>query len=378
MKTKNLVILSSALAGILFITSCHKAENNSSGLTTSTVAPTSSQIIADFCTHVAIPDYSALYSNALSFQATANAFSNNPTDSDLVAMRQYWKNMRVAYESAEAFLIGPIATLNLDPDVDTWPVEQNNLDSLLNSNTAFTPSLMAGLPQTLTGFHPIEYLIFGINGTATAASFTVTTSSPMGPRKMDYLVALTNNLVNNIALIRSAYTAGSGDDFITSLYNPGPSPALYQSHKAILLNLVTTMSGICDEVGGSASDGKIYSVYSTQDVTLQESYFSNNSWTDFRNNIIGVSNVYLATYNGSPTGNSINNFVAAKNLALNNSIVQSINAAINSFNAVGTTPFGTSISTQKTQVVAIMNAIDSLKSTLDNKLYPFINQYVTD
>jgi putative iron-regulated protein len=375
MQTKHSLILASA-AGLLFMTSCHKKENN----TAPAAIPTSSQVITNFAANVATPDYTALLNNVLSFQATVTSFSASPTDNDLVAMRQYWKNMRVAYESAEAFLVGPIATLNLDPDVDTWPVEQNSLDSLLNSNTILTPAIIASLPQTLAGFHPIEYLIFGTTGTATAASFTVTTGSPTGPRKMNYLVALTGNLVSNITLIRSAYTVGSSDDFISIIENPSSTNTTYTTHKAALLNLVQTMSGICDEVGGSNSDGKIYSVYSTKDSTLQESYFSNNSWADFTNNIIGVRNVYFGAYNSGTTiaANSLNNLVAAKNLALNNAIVQSMNTAINSFNSVGTTPFGTSIITQRTQVVAIMTAIDSLKSTLDNKLAPFINQYVTD
>src|ERR1700756_2151080 len=196
MKTKRVLILASAITLVIALVSCHKADNTPGPTPTPTTPPTTSAIIANYCANVAIPDYSALLSNAQSFQAAATTFSANPNDNDLNTMRNAWKGMRVAYESAEAFLLGPIATLNLDPNVDTWPVEKNNLDSLLNSSTAFTPSLMASLPQTLTGFHPIEYLIFGQGGTATAADFTVTTN-PTGARKIEYLMALTTNLVSN-------------------------------------------------------------------------------------------------------------------------------------------------------------------------------------
>jgi predicted lipoprotein len=368
MKTKNILrnLTLVVVTGLIY-TGCKKDKTPAPA----TAAPTSSQIISSFCTDVAIPDYSALLSNALAFQTAANSFNSNPNDNDLASMRQYWKNMRAAYETAEAFLIGPISTLNLDPNIDTWPVEKNTLDSLLAADSVFTPSFMTSLPQTLTGFHPIEYLIFGSTGTATAASFTTS--------KKNYLVALTNHIVDNITLIRSAYTVGSSDDFISIMENPGVSNSTYQSHKAVLLNLVNAMSDICNEVGGSASDGKIYSVYSTQNSALQESYFSNNSWADFTNNITGVRNVYLGTYGGTtPAANSLYNLVASKNLSLNNTIMTSINNAIGSFSTVGNTPFGQSVVSQRTQVLTIMNAIDSLQNTLDNKLIPFINQYVTD
>ncbi|HKC68179.1 MAG TPA: imelysin family protein [Bacteroidia bacterium] len=382
MKTKRVLILASAITLVIALVSCHKADNTPGPTPTPTTPPTTSAIIANYCANVAIPDYSALLSNAQSFQAAATTFSANPNDNDLNTMRNAWKGMRVAYESAEAFLLGPIATLNLDPNVDTWPVEKNNLDSLLNSSTAFTPSLMASLPQTLTGFHPIEYLIFGQGGTATAADFTVTTN-PTGARKIEYLMALTTNLVSNITLIRSAYTVGSSDDFISIIENPGPTNSTYQTHKAALLDLVNSMSDICDEVGGSASDGKIYSVYSTQNAALQESYFSNNSWADFSNNIIGVRNAYLGVYGGSttPAANSLYNLVAAKNISLNNAIMASINNAVGSFSAATSMPFGQAVQLsggERTQVLNVMNAIDSLQSILNNKLVPFINQYVTD
>ena len=375
MQTKYLVISVSILTSVCILLSCHKANNNNTNSNnTLTTPPTSSQVITGFCTNVAIPDYTALLNNAISFQTTATNFNTNPTDSGLIAMRQYWKNMRIAYEAGEAFLIGPIATLNLDPNIDTWPVEQNSLDSLLTTDSVFTSSFMTSLPQTLTGFHPIEYLIFGATGLATAASFT--------KNKRNYLLALTNNLVNNITLIRSAYTVGSSDDFISVLENPGALNTTYQSHKAALLDLVNAMSSICDEVGGSSSDGKIWSVYATQNVTLQESYFSNNSWADFSNNMIGVRNVYIGAYGGTTVQpHSLYNLVAAKNLSLNNTIMTSINNAIGSFNAATAIPFGQAVqynNGERTKVLTVMNAIDSLKSTLDNKLIPFINQYVND
>lgn len=373
MKTKHIILVSAA--ALVGITACHKADKITDSTPVNSTPPSSSQVIADFVTHVAAPDYNDMYTNVVAFQNAEATFYANPNDADLNTMRASWKAMRAAYEAAEGFLIGPIATQNLDPNIDTWPVEQNELDSILTSNTTLDANYINGLQPSLKGFHPVEYLIFGTTGAATAASFTVTTSTPSGPRKKEYLHALTANMVSVVAQIKSSYVVGSSNDYATVLNTAGAN-STYPTHKAALLDLINAMSGICEEVGGSASDGKINSVYITQDVTLQESFFSNNSWTDFKNNITGVRNVYTCTYNGS-TGKSLHDLVAAKNLSLDNTIMTSLNNAVGSFSQA-ILPFGQSVMTERNQVKNIMNAIDTLQTTIDNKLVPFINQYVID
>jgi len=365
MKSNNLLILISAL-GAAFATSCHK--DGTPGNTTT--SPTSSQVLDDFVSHVAQPDYGALYSNAKSFQTVADSFCSNPNAADLVAMRIYWYGMRTAYESGEAFLIGPIATQNLDPHIDSWPVAQQQIDSVLNTNPTFNQSYIDGLPYTLKGFHVIEYLIFGR-----------TTYSAFTAPQIAYLQAISTDLATTIASINNSYNVSVSGNYATALTTVPNST--YGSHKAALLDLINSMMGICDEVGGNTSDGKIYSVFNANgpgnpDTLLQESLFSRNSWVDFKNNITGVLNVYTATYGGNtPASNSLSNFVGSRNLSLNNAIITSMNNAIGSFNQVHQN-FSQSVYTERTQCVVVMNAIDSLKSTLNNKLVPFINKYVTD
>ncbi len=378
---KKILIVILIIEALTGLTACHKDKTP----TPVDAAPTSSQVIADFVTHVGAPDYNDLYANAIIFQNAETTFYANPNDNDLNTMRTAWKAMRAAYESAEGFLIGPIATADLDPDIDTWPVEKNELDSILNSSTTLdanyinSPSLQA----SLKGFHPIEYLIFGTSVTSTAASFTVTTSTPTGPRKKEYLHALTTNMVGVVTEIRNSYVVGSSNDYATILNTAGAN-STYPTHKAALLDLVNAMGGICEEVGGSANDGKINSVYLTQDSTLQESFFSNNSWADFTNNISGIKNVYLSTYKGSSNGHSMHDLVAAKNLSLDNTIQSKLNAAINVFGTAHL-PFGQSVMTERTQVSNIMNAIRELQDILDDgiannnhDLADFMNQYVVD
>lgn len=393
MKATHLIMAAATLA-LAGMTACHKADNSSSTTNNNNnnapaTPATSQNVIADFITNTARPDYNDMYNNALTFQTAENSFYANPNDADLDKMRTAWKGMRAAYEAGEAFLIGPIATQDLDPDIDTWPVDQNDMNAILNSSATFNASTMDTLNSSLKGFHPVEYMIFGNGGTATAASFTTTTSSPTGPRKKEYLHALTANLVSVITQIKNSYVSGSSNDYGVVLNSAGPGDTTYPSRKAALLDIVHAMADICNEVGSNDPDGKINSVYNSNplDITLQESYFSDNSWTDFTNNITGVKNVYFAMYKGGTQGHSLQQLVAAKNISLDNTIQTKINNAINAFATVHL-PFGQSVQPsggERIQVQAIMTAIQQLQDVLDDgipnnnhDLTDFVNQYVTD
>ena len=95
----------------------------------------------------------------------------------------------------------------------------------------------------------------------------------------------------------------------------------------------------------------------------------------------------MNTYNGSSSGHSLHELVSAKNLSLDNTITNKLDAAINSFNTV-TVPFGQAVQTnggQRTQVQNVMNAITDLQNVLDdgtignnNDLVDFVNINITD
>jgi len=132
------------------------------------------------------------------------------------------------------------------------------------------------------------------------------------------------------------------------------------------------MTDICDEVG----TGKMKEPYDAYDSTIVESPYSGNSLIDFKNNIIGLQNVYMGTYAGIQ-GLGIKDLVAAKNKSLDNKIQAEIAAAVSSFSNV-TIPYEDAIFTQRVQVANIMTSLATLKETLDTELKPFITQYIQD
>jgi predicted lipoprotein len=260
-------------------------------------------------------------------------------------------------------LFGPVEDFNYDPTMDDWPVNKVDLDSLLASNNALALADIDPLPTSLKGFHPIEYLLFGVGGKKLAADFS--------QREKEYLISLTQSLTNTTTALRISWDVSQGNNFTNELINAGNGSQRFSTRKDAFIAIVTAMAGICEEV----ADGKMNEPLLAQDSTLEESQFSHNSTADFKNNMSGVLNVYLGKYTGD--GHGLNELVSAKNLSLDNTIQSQINAAINSFNSIDAN-YGKAIYTQQVQIHNAQDAINKLRGTLENDLMNFIQANIKD
>ena len=50
---------------------------------------------------------------------------------DIQAAGEAWKRARKSWELSEAFLFGPAANHNIDPHIDSWPLDKAAMDNLL-------------------------------------------------------------------------------------------------------------------------------------------------------------------------------------------------------------------------------------------------------
>lgn len=307
--------------------------------------------------------YGKLAADASGLYTAIQSFTANPTAAGLIECRNLWKEARSTWEQSEGFLYGPVASENIDPRIDTWPVNFVDLNAQINGTDAFTDSYIDGLEDALKGFHPIEFLLWGENGNKTFDQFNA--------RQKEYLVALAKNLKTLTAQLAEQWNVNTANAYIKDFRSPGASNQYYSNSKAVYQEMVNAMAGICDEV----ASGKIGEPFVAQDPSLEESPYSQNSMLDFTNNMRSVQNVYLGKF--SADGYGLEDLVKKYNLSLDNSIKAKINAAITALNNV-TVPFGTAISTQQTQVQNAINAINDLKTVLENDLMNFVNQYVTN
>ena len=357
-------LLALACVAALGLGSCSKSNN--SGNPTNNGGPVDeTQVIKDFVTVVANPNYVAINANAAILKASITTLIATPNATNLAAAQKAWRDTRAPWESCEGFLFGPVEDNDYDPTMDSWPLNKTDVDALLASGNSLTVSDIDKLEDFSKGFHAIEYIIFGVGGTKKATDIT--------SREKLYLASVTESLYNTTTALRNSWDPAGGN-FSAEVTTAGSGSKTYATRKAFFTALVTSMEGICDEV----SSGKMEEPYAAKDSTLDESSFSHNSTTDFKNNITGVLNVYLCKYNGATGSTSLSALVASKNIALDTKIKTQINAAIASFSLI-TQTYEKAIYTQRDQVKATQDAIAALQATLATDLkVTFIQTYIKD
>jgi predicted lipoprotein len=363
------IILSSTVLYCLALGACSKSSDSGSGSNES-FATVESDVITNFVNNTALPQYNSLVSTGTVLNASITALTTSPTDANLAAAQTSWRQMRQSWERCEGFLIGPVEANDYDPNSDTWPTDYKQMDSLLISTNPLGVSDVQNLPQTLRGYHPIEYLIFGEGGSRKA--------SELDTKKKTYLTSLTADLLNNnVTPLLNSWSGASG--YGQLILTAGPGNAAYSTKQAFFLDVTgdNGMAGICNEVGQQNEDGKMWNPYINKDSSLTESPYSGNSLIDFKNNIIGLQQVYM----GLNGGKGIKDLVAAKNKSLDNQIQAAITAAVNSFDNISGTAnerYEEAIFDKGTQIKATVAALNSLQSLLENDLTTFIKTYVKD
>lgn len=354
---KKLFFISSCAAFIAF-NSCKKDEESPPVDT----PVTELEVLTDFANVLANPNYEDIEAKANALNIAAQNLSTSTTDENLAIAQDAWRAVRVPWELCEGYLFGPVEDFNYDPATDTWPVNTVELDSLLASDNPLTLADIELLPYSLKGYHPTEYLLFGVGGTKSASQFT--------PRQFQYLISLTQSLYNSATALRNSWDVDQPGNFTQELITAGAGSTRYATRKDAFLAIVTAMGKICNEV----ANNKMQVPLAAHDSTLVESQYAHNATEDFKNNIVGVQNAYMGKY--LSTGNSLHDLVSLYDLSLDNTIQSQLNDAIGSFAAINP-DYGTAIFTQFGQIQNAQVSINTLHSTLD-LLNNFIQTNIKD
>ena len=344
-------------AALLSLSNCSDNDDNTSPVN----EELNTQVLLDFSANLPQAVYSDLSAKTSTLYDQVVALgTDGATDNELAAARTTWKQARQAWEQSEAFLFGPVSTKDIDPHIDTWPVNFNDLNAQLASDADFTEDYINNLDDALKGFHPIEYLIFGEDGDKKAADLSA--------RDMEYLTALALNLKTLTADANNSWKPSVSGNYHTIFTTAGTGNATYPTQLAAYQELVNAMAGICDEV----ANGKLEEPFAAQDPSLEESPFAQNSIIDFTNNIKGVQDVYLGKYNTD--GKGLEDIVRQYNLQLDSDLKLKMDNAINALGKI-TDPFGKAITTQAMQIETAMTAIKDLQDILETELLPFVQQH---
>lgn len=126
-------------------------------------------VVKNYVGVVVLPTYKDLKDLTAQLEQAVITLANNPTNAHFQSACNKWLEAREPWERSEAFLFGPVADKGLDPNMDSWPLDQEGIANLLKSGK-WDELEWSGdydedddgiaAAQGLRGFHTLEYLLF--------------------------------------------------------------------------------------------------------------------------------------------------------------------------------------------------------------------------
>ncbi len=113
----------------------------------------------NYVDHTVQPVYEAMADAAvemrdLCYQMQEKFLAGTLAESDIRKAGEAWKRARKNWELSEAFLFGPAANHNIDPHIDSWPLDKAAMENLLSQiRNGNSWSLENNGGYGLIGFH---------------------------------------------------------------------------------------------------------------------------------------------------------------------------------------------------------------------------------
>ena len=374
--------------------------------------------------NVVYPTYQALAENSRELYTACTtlykaAEAGTMTQSQIDAACEAFKNARREWERSEAFLYGSASDNNIDPHIDSWPLDHDELVSAL-TNASLIAGFKSDTPekfvsdkneqfQSVLGFHGMEFVLFreGQNRTVDAFKTNETEegmTSVKGIDELAFLAAVAGDVKNMTAMLEFTWMgdAASNDTkqvlqdnsyvFSSMRYNgfaaqgtmcygqylltPAQTTG-YQSWPGTINQIfVGGCSNICNEVqeqklgqawrvcnnqGGTTEDGE------AESRDYIESPYSHRSFVDYKDNLYSIKNTLYGTRDidaASPAANSIMSLLSSLNYPDLSKLQNALTAALKSLDDA-TAAQGYFLADPGS--VAVKNAIDKIKD-LDDEL----------
>ena len=344
------IIKTTAMVAIVFATlnfvSCKPDDDN-------TVDEAQAAAVAEqFVDYTVAPTYSALAAKAEQLADQLATLKANPTNSGMQEACETFLAAREQWEMSEAFLFGAAGDFGIDPHIDSWPLDEDAFNTLMNSPAMIEAldredgDAVAGdhLGNALLGFHGIEYILFENGHPKDVSKITanqwIYVSAVAGDlRNRCYQLEVgwigdkaPKSHIEKLDDLEIAYTvAGSNNSYGDNMKNAGKAGSTYASRAAALMAILQGCSDIADEVGSS----KIYSAWHGEDITYIESPYSQKSIIDFHNNIVSIRNAYMGGVEGKrDESKSMHNYVNKINASLDARVLNAIENALAKIDAM--------------------------------------------
>ncbi|MDE5738859.1 MAG: hypothetical protein K2H92_00900, partial [Bacteroidaceae bacterium] len=116
------------------------------------------EVLKNLVDNVIVPTYTDLADNTANLEAELKGLDvNTVTQNDINNACETFKKTRLYWERSEAFLGGAASDFDIDPTIDSWPLNRSLLLNYFNSGTMDEDMLD---DASILGFHALEFILF--------------------------------------------------------------------------------------------------------------------------------------------------------------------------------------------------------------------------
>lgn len=348
MKLLNLLLVAALAAAATSCSDNDEPAGNTGGL--SDKEKTLQAATNDYVTYTVLPTYKSMADASIELYDLCVAIKDKwhagtLTTADVAAAGMAWKTSRKSWELSEAFLFGPAAQHNIDPHIDSWPLDKAAMDELLSAiRSGKSWSIDNNGGYGLLGFHSIEYMLFELTADGTGS---LTHNTGYTAEELEYLMAVAEDLRNQCVLLETCWAGndavgalknsildeaelGFGEEYGAEMINAGQAGSRFKTYQAAAEEIIQGCIDIADEVGNTKI-GRPYSGATLEDRNYIESPYSLNSIEDFVDNIESIRNSYCGIRSGL---HSISDYVKSVNPDLDAEMRQAIDDAVAAISAI--------------------------------------------
>lgn len=295
----------------LAVSSCSESNDGPESGTMSEKEKALQSAAQEYVTNTVLPTYKDMADAAIEMRELCHTMQSKHeagtlAESDIKAAGDAWKKARKSWELSEAFLFGPAANHNIDPHIDSWPLDKAAMDNLLTQiRNGNAWSLENNGGYGLIGFHAVEYMLFELSEDENTSKVH---STDYTPEELEYLVAVADDLCAQCVCLEACWAGMDGlsqtkkdileeaeldygENYGWEMMNAGQGGSRFKTYQEVAEEIIQGCIDIADEVGNTKI-GRPHIGSSSEDKNYIESPYSLNSIEDFVDNIRSVRNAY--------------------------------------------------------------------------------------
>ena len=317
------------------------------------------KVLENIVDNVIVPTYTSLADNTEALEKTLNGLTvNTITQAQINTACEEFKAARQYWERSEAFLMGAASDFDIDPTIDSWPLNRTLLLNYFNSG--MNDEMLED--ASILGFHALEFILFRDGKPRKVAEFQGKDTyknfeNITGAQELTYAQTICTLLKNRtfqlqvawdgganasrLAVVKAAglkYTTTNGLSFGDNLKKAGVSggKSNFATLKAAVAQVLSNDEGSCVGISNEVGTAKIANPFANGDVSYVESPYSYNSIPDFRDNIRSIRNIWLGSTDKTANTYSFHSFFASVNKADINSSIE--NGYVNAITSISNMP----------------------------------------